>query len=168
MLALILVPPMVVPDGVAASIDGRVGRMDHADIWVSMDPICGFVYSVGDLLCHQMGDRSYWISGNQMPVCVREFGMIAGALIGMVMSQLLVRRVDSNLRATFVVAFVIMMGTPVEYAYAVITGADVGMGLVLLSGAMSGFGFAFVLQCIMSRTFSYASRKQAERAGNKS
>lgn len=159
MMLLILVPPAVVTDGGAVFIDGRVGRMDHSDLWSSMDPVSGFVYSVGDLLCHQMSERSYWISGNQMPVCAREFGMIAGALFGMILSQVLVRRIDASLRVASATAFVVMMAAPVEYAYSAITGADVAMDLVFLSGALSGFGFALVLQCIMSKSFSYASNK---------
>ena len=35
-------------------------------------------YAFGDLNCHNLGERSWTINGNQMPVCVRDLGILLG------------------------------------------------------------------------------------------
>jgi uncharacterized membrane protein len=39
------------------------------------------VFPVGHFICHQRPDRSFFISGHQMPVCARCTGLYAGAAI---------------------------------------------------------------------------------------
>lgn len=40
------------------------------------------VYEIGDKLCHQKSDRSYFINGNQLPFCARCTGIWIGMAIG--------------------------------------------------------------------------------------
>jgi len=51
---------------------------------------CDWVYSFGNLICHQRADRSWFINGIQMPVCVRCLGISIGICIASVISVLIV------------------------------------------------------------------------------
>jgi len=44
------------------------------------------VYDIGDILCHQYSYRSFFINGNQMPICSRCFGVFLGLFIGAIIS----------------------------------------------------------------------------------
>ena len=50
--------------------------------WRDLPPIHSLVYAFGDLNCHQKHERSWRINDNQMPLCVRDIGMLLGATIG--------------------------------------------------------------------------------------
>ena len=50
--------------------------------WSDLDPLGALVYAIGDLNCHQKHQRSWEINGNQMPVCVRDIGILLGFTIG--------------------------------------------------------------------------------------
>ena len=40
------------------------------------------VYGVGSLICHQIPERSFYLSGFQLPVCARCLGIYTGAAAG--------------------------------------------------------------------------------------
>ncbi len=40
------------------------------------------VYGVGSLICHQIPERSFYLSGFQLPVCARCLGIYGGAAAG--------------------------------------------------------------------------------------
>jgi uncharacterized membrane protein len=42
-----------------------------------------FVYTVGSVVCHQIPERSFHLSGMQFPVCARCTGLYLGGAIGM-------------------------------------------------------------------------------------
>ena len=46
--------------------------------------ITALVYLAGSVVCHQLPDRSFHISGIQFPVCARCTGLYLGAAMGMV------------------------------------------------------------------------------------
>ncbi len=159
--AICLVLPLLIADGTALGLDGRAGRMDSGQLWSGLDPFSAAVYSLGDLMCHQMESRSIVIGGNQMPMCIREFSMVVGALAGMVLSQFVRDRMDSRFIAWAAVSVLLIMFAPAEWAYASYVDADVGMSAVAFSGAVSGFGFALLLQCVMGFTFGRRGRGAA-------
>jgi uncharacterized membrane protein len=45
--------------------------------------ITALVYLAGSFVCHQIPERSFHISGIQLPVCARCSGLYLGAVIGM-------------------------------------------------------------------------------------
>ena len=56
--------------------------------WTELDLFSAFVYGFGDLNCHQKHERSWFINGNQMPVCTRDIGIFAGlAVAGFLFSR---------------------------------------------------------------------------------
>lgn len=40
------------------------------------------LYGIGSLICHQIPERSFYLSGFQLPVCARCLGIYAGAAAG--------------------------------------------------------------------------------------
>jgi uncharacterized membrane protein len=45
--------------------------------------LTAFVYLLGSVVCHQIPERSFYVSGVQFPVCARCTGLYLGALIGL-------------------------------------------------------------------------------------
>ncbi|MDI6917945.1 MAG: DUF2085 domain-containing protein [Thermoplasmatales archaeon] len=75
--------PMSVENGtVHLSDNGKANSVDYSEIWNTMPLYPRIIYYIGDFNCHQMGSRSYFINGNQMPVCSRDVGVFIGMSIG--------------------------------------------------------------------------------------
>ena len=78
-LALFLcLSPLAYPYGSMVGLGGTPGIMDRP-VSISELP-----YALGDLLCHQDPERSIILNGNQMPICIRDVGILLGLSIGMV------------------------------------------------------------------------------------
>ena len=56
-----------------------ISRKDR--LWIASMKICGKLSG-----CHQMPERSFFIGGYQLPLCARCTGILAGHVIGMVVS----------------------------------------------------------------------------------
>ncbi len=48
-----------------------------------MDLIGGFIFAIGSLICHQRPERSFFIDGQQLPVCARCTGLYLSGVIGL-------------------------------------------------------------------------------------
>jgi uncharacterized membrane protein len=48
-----------------------------------VDYVTAFIYAVGSIVCHQVPERSFHISGLQFPVCARCTGLYIGGAIGL-------------------------------------------------------------------------------------
>ena len=109
LVLLFLIPIFLVSNSVP-ELSGRANRIDYAtedgwgswgnqnnglndDIghnqekfgyfsWTELNPVAAFVYSFGDLNCHQKSERSWEINGNQLAICVRDVGLFLGLVIG--------------------------------------------------------------------------------------
>jgi uncharacterized membrane protein len=109
LIILFIVPVFLVTNSVP-ELSGRANRIDYAteegwgswgnqnnglneDIghnqevfgyfsWTELNPVAAFVYSFGDLNCHQKSERSWEINGNQLAVCVRDVGLFLGLFMG--------------------------------------------------------------------------------------
>jgi uncharacterized membrane protein len=46
------------------------------------DPLSAAIYILGSFICHQRPERSFWLDGQQLPVCARCIGIYAGAVLG--------------------------------------------------------------------------------------
>jgi len=78
---------------------GKVNIPDNADYINShiTNPVARGVYLIGDIMCHQHADRSFFIRGNQMPFCARCAGIFLGLAIGMVIGVLFKVRIGIGL-----------------------------------------------------------------------
>ena len=109
LILLFIIPVFLVTNSVP-ELSGRANRIDYAtedgwgswgnqnngqndDIgqnqeifgyfsWTELNPVAAFVYSFGDLNCHQKSERSWEINGNQLAVCVRDVGLFLGLFMG--------------------------------------------------------------------------------------
>ncbi len=81
-LALLFLSPTLLPPGTVTGLDGMANHLDYPDKWGQLPPVVAQVYWFGDLNCHQKWYRSFYIHGNQMPVCARDTGMFSGIALG--------------------------------------------------------------------------------------
>lgn len=71
-ILLFIVPVMEPPHTVNFGENGIVGQMEHYENISKMrNPVSKAIYLFGDWECHQHASRSFFINGNQMPVCAR-------------------------------------------------------------------------------------------------
>lgn len=106
----IFVVPFLSGYGTLIHLDGTPGYLDHWDIWSSKDPWTCITYSIGDIFCHQKTDRSFILNGSQMPVCVRDVGIIIGLLA--VFAYLYIRNIlvpkRKGITAFIILSFILM------------------------------------------------------------
>jgi len=48
-----------------------------------MDLIVAFIFAVGRVICHQLPERSFFLDGDQFPVCARCTGLYVSAATGL-------------------------------------------------------------------------------------
>lgn len=77
-LVLVVVSPYLVPSGTLVDLSGRVSVRDNVEQFRNLDPLPKAVYSIGDVECHQIKERSYFLNDNQMPFCARDLGLFMG------------------------------------------------------------------------------------------
>jgi uncharacterized membrane protein len=87
-LSMFLAPLTVAP-GTVVGLDGGSNAYDFGHIWDKMNPYAKAVYAFGDTQCHQMSSRSYYINGNQMPMCSRCVALFLFANLGIATAMLL-------------------------------------------------------------------------------
>ena len=103
------IAPLTLPAGTVPELQGRANAFDYATAdgafsygnqprydaytgttispetpfaWTELPTAHAIAYAFGDLNCHNLGERSWTINGNQMPVCVRDLGIFAGLMVG--------------------------------------------------------------------------------------
>ena len=65
-------------------LSGSVIRIDNWELYTGLDPFSTFAYTSGDFLCHQLSERSYFLNGNQIPVCARCLGISTALSVGLI------------------------------------------------------------------------------------
>ena len=81
-LVLVLTAAYMVPAGTITDLTGTVGTYDNKELIREMAPLPRAVYWVGDIECHQIAERSYFLNDNQMPFCARDLGLFVGLAAG--------------------------------------------------------------------------------------
>jgi len=81
-LALVVSAPFMVPAGTLTDLSGRVGTRENTEALSGLSPLPRAIYTFGDIECHQIAERSYFLNGNQMPFCARDFGLFLGLVAG--------------------------------------------------------------------------------------
>lgn len=74
--------PLTMPTGSIDNLSGLTVLSDNEDEISKMPFPYNTIYSVGDRLCHQKEERSFFINGNQMPFCARCTAIWLGLSIG--------------------------------------------------------------------------------------
>lgn len=75
--------PIFIPNNTINDLSGLTGISDNDKIIEKIQFPFNLVYSIGDRLCHQKAERSFFINGNQMPFCSRCTAIWLGLTIGL-------------------------------------------------------------------------------------
>jgi uncharacterized membrane protein len=120
LLLAMVVAPLTLPSGTVPPLGARANAIDYATLdgplsygnqrhldhstqqvvepeegfaWSDLPLAHALIYAFGDLNCHMLSERSWTVNGNQMPMCVRDLGILSGlALAGVVLRRRLVNR----------------------------------------------------------------------------
>jgi uncharacterized membrane protein len=75
--------PLTLPAHSTDDLSGLVGVSDNEQTIHTMSFPWNTIYSIGDRLCHQKAERSWFINGNPMPFCSRCTAIWLGLAIGL-------------------------------------------------------------------------------------
>ncbi len=83
-LGSVMTPFLAPADTIDFGDDGRTGYREHAQIINEnvTNGLARFYYTAGDLNCHQISERSWFLNGNQMPFCSRDISIFFGLALG--------------------------------------------------------------------------------------
>ncbi len=90
----LFIAPLTMEPGTVEGLDGAANRVSNMELWKELSPYHAAVYTFSDFNCHQMHERSYYINGNQMPVCARCTGIFIGLTLGFFMMMFITPRKD--------------------------------------------------------------------------
>lgn len=88
--------PASLPSGEVSGLSGNANRIDYGDLWGELPPPQAVVYYIGDLECHQISERSFYVAGNQMPVCSRDTGIFLFVTIGLLLAMVVKPSVSTS------------------------------------------------------------------------
>lgn len=74
--------PLFLPAGSITDLSGMTAVSDNEEKIRKMPQPWNFIYGIGDRMCHQKSDRSFFINNNQMPFCARCTAIWLGLVIG--------------------------------------------------------------------------------------
>ncbi len=137
-LAVLLIAPLTLPSGSVKDLSGAVGRLDNPRHEAKMNPFADIIYTMGDIECHQIAERSFYLNGNELPVCSRDIGISVGLLTGMLIGLLYIRRINPVLLAIGVLPVVLDGGLQAVSSYQsnntlrILTGIVAGVAVALL------------------------------------
>jgi uncharacterized membrane protein len=137
-LAVLLIAPLSLPSGSVRDLSGSVGRLDNPAQEARMNPFADAVYTMGDIECHQIAERSFYLNGNELPVCSRDIGISVGLLTGMFIGLIYVRRINPFLLALGLIPILLDGGLQSVSSYQsnntlrLVTGIIAGVAAALL------------------------------------
>jgi len=143
--------PFIQPSGTLLSLDGSINVMDHSDIWVGLDAISSFYYSLGDMICHQEQSRSFVLNDNQMYVCMRDISILGGFMLGLVTTMVKSIPINQFSRTDKVILILLFFSTPLEWVIEKLTDVDLPVSrcaTAVVTGAIT----AIVLIYLIRRT----------------
>lgn len=77
------ITPFFIEEGSITDLHGSVGIIDNQQFHDSIGFPLNIPYILGDMLCHQKPERSFFLNGNQMPFCSRCTAIWVGLAIGL-------------------------------------------------------------------------------------
>lgn len=76
--------PVVLPSGSVGNLSGLTVVSDNEKCYENMSFPWNAVYSIGDRMCHQKSERSFFLNENQMPFCSRCTAIWVGITAGLI------------------------------------------------------------------------------------
>ena len=146
LLILNLAAPLMAPYGTFTGLDGLPASIDHG--WQDHG-LAGVMYLLGDVFCHQEMDRSFILNGSQLPICIRDIGILAGAVAGCALTVILIDRLRGN--RVLAIGIVLTLVTGVEWCLEGVVG-DMPTPR-FLSGIVTGIGASILLGWWIAREY---------------
>ena len=84
-MVIMVAAPALAPPGSYTDLDGSPSFVDHP-----LDGILDVPYLIGDVLCHQQDGRSFHINGSQMPICIRDTGLLLGLILHKILDEAII------------------------------------------------------------------------------
>jgi uncharacterized membrane protein len=100
------VMPLLFPANIITDLSGVVGLEDNEHLTNNLPFPSSLVYKLGDIMCHQKAERSFFINGNQMPFCSRCTGIFLGLSMGLMIAIFKKFRLDGKFIILLIAAFV--------------------------------------------------------------
>lgn len=138
-VVLTVAAPFMVPADTLVDLTGRVGMRENDAQFESLGLLPRTIYIIGDIECHQIADRSYFLNGNQMPFCARDVGLFAGFPIGLAMLSF--RRLIVN--PILVLVGLVPIG--IDGGLQLVTSYESNNPLRLTTGLIAGITFSVLI-----------------------
>ncbi|HUV24467.1 MAG TPA: DUF2085 domain-containing protein [Methanomassiliicoccales archaeon] len=138
-LLLVVIAPLSLPRDSVQDLSGTVGEIENGEQFDSMNPLAWVVYTIGDMYCHQISDRSLYLNENQMPLCSRDLGIFIGLVAGMLLAILL------NIRISILLFILILVPMGIDGSLQLLTGYESSNLIRLITGLMAGTGVALIM-----------------------
>ena len=144
---LLVVSPFAVPSGTLQDISGTVGVSDNTALFSRLPFPWGQVYSVGDQMCHQRADRSFFLGGNEMAFCARCIGVWLGIFVGLLCITFLEVPLDFRLAWVFLLGLLPIMVDGGGQLLGLWESTNIVRLLTgLLAGVVGGLGIGVLLE----------------------
>ena len=154
LLFLNVIAPLMAPYGTFTGLDGLPASIDHG--WQGHGP-ASMMYLLGDVFCHQEMDRSFILNGSQLPVCIRDMGILAGAVAGCVLAVFLIDRLKGNRVLAIGIALTLVTG--IEWCLERVVGDMPAPRF--LSGIVTGIGASILLGWWIAREYERGGQAEA-------
>ncbi len=142
-LLLIAAPFLEPPGTVDFGNNGIVGKFEHAgNISHMQNPVAKAMYTFGDWECHQHASRSFFLNGNQMPVCSRCTAIFLS--IGITAFALMFFRI----RANFWVILLLILPMAVDGVMQLLTPYESTNLIRFITGSLAGFATVIAFDTI--------------------
>jgi uncharacterized membrane protein len=148
--ACIILAPAYQPSNTIKDLSGSVGIFDNKNVTWHMAFPWNYIYTFGDVWCHQKSERSFFINGNQMPVCARCFGIFLGVPIGICFSILSKTKIDKNIHKKFLIPLISGYSPLAVDEAGQLAGLWHSTNIIrMLTGISAGLAFGFILSIAM-------------------
>lgn len=139
LLLLVMLAPYTLPAGSVTDLSGRIGDVDNSDQIAGMNPVAQAIYWFGDVNCHQMAERSYYLNGNQLPVCARDLGIFIGLVVGLALT------VAWPFRPRLYMMVLLIIPMAIDGGLQSLTDYESNNLFRTITGILAGVGLAFFL-----------------------
>ncbi len=143
-LLLLIAPILEPPNTVNFGENGIVGSFEHAsNISHMQNPVSRAIYTFGDWECHQHASRSFFINGNQMPVCAR----CTAIFLSISFTAFLL--VFIRIKAPFWVIIALIIPMALDGGIQLITPYESNNILRFITGSLAGFATVLAFDSII-------------------
>ncbi len=136
---MVLLAPFTLPGSSVEDLSGKVGEVDNGDQLERMNPMARIVYTLGDVNCHQISDRSFYLNGNQMPFCSRDLGIFMGLVAGIALGMIF------NIRLSMPILLLLLVPMAVDGVLQIMTDYSSSNTLRIITGMMGGASIGIIL-----------------------